>query len=493
MRRRVIKAVKIVISVVVIVIVVAAARVYMYESASPDMQADAAVVLGAAVWSQQVSPVFRERINHAMDLYRRGRVHKIIFTGGQGNRDEPTEAAAARAYAVSNGVLPRDILIEQRSHTTYENLLYAKQLADEHGLKKILIVSDPMHMRRAIAMAEDVGLEAYPSPTTTSRYTGFRSQFAELTRETFYYLGYSVRSFFRLPETRVQSAMAISPAPVVAATPVVAPETSADTDLDRHIVELKKRLPSSDFSIVIESPFVVVGDEPESVVKQRAEGTIKWAVEKLKQDYFTQDPKEILDIWLFKDADSYKKHARLLFNDNPSTPYGYYSRAHKALIMNISTGGGTLVHEIVHPFVEANFPAAPPWLNEGLGSLYEQCGEEDGHIHGYVNWRLPGLQRAIKAGEVGSFKDLMAMDTNAFYSDSRGVNYAQSRYLLYYLQQKGLLFSFYKQFHARQKTDPTGYKTLQSLLRERDMALFQRKWEKFVTNLNEEFSLRLAN
>jgi hypothetical protein len=279
----------------------------------------------------------------------------------------------------------------------------------------------------------------------------------------------------------------------VAAAPRVIAEAISTTDLDKHIAELKTRLPSNDFAIVIEPPFVVVGDEPESVVKQRAEGTIKWAVEKLKQDFFTQDPKEILDIWLFKDADSYKKHARLLFNDTPSTPYGYYSRAHKALIMNISTGGGTLVHEIVHPFVEANFPAAPPWLNEGLGSLYEQCGEEDGHIHGYVNWRLPGLQRAIKAGEVGSFKDLMAMDTNAFYSDSRGVNYAQSRYLLYYLQQKGLLFNFYKQFHARQKTDPTGYKTLQSTLRERDMVLFQRKWEKYVTNLNEEFSLRLAN
>jgi|GEM_PF-119099 len=471
---------RIVVSVVVIAIVVAAVRVYTYEGAPQDMQADAAVVLGAAVWSQQVSPVFRERINHAMELYRRGRVHKIIFTGGQGNRNEPTEAAAARAYAVSSGISSRDILIEQRSHTTYENLVYAKQLADAHGLKKVLIVSDPMHMRRAIAMAQDVGLEAYPSPTTTTRYTGFRSQFAELTRETFYYLGYSVRSLFKLPETRVQSAPAVS-------------ETGPETDFDKHIAALKKRLPSNDFSIVVQRPFVVVGDEPESVVKERAEGTIKWAVDKLKQDFFTEDPKEILDIWLFKDAASYKKHARLLFNDNPSTPYGYYSRSHKALIMNISTGGGTLVHEIVHPFVEANFPAAPPWLNEGLGSLYEQCGEEDGHIHGYVNWRLRGLQTAIKAGEVGSFKDLMAMDANAFYSDSRGVNYAQSRYLLYYLQQEGLLFKFYKEFHARQKTDPTGYETLKSILRERDMDLFQRKWQKYVLGLSEVFSLRLAN
>ena len=482
MRKRATKVLKIVIVVAVLVIAVTALRIYTYSDNSSDTKADAAVVLGAAVWRQGVSPVFRERINHAIDLYRQKRVKKIIFTGGQGNANEPTEAAAARAYALSNGISETDILIEQKSHTTYENLVYAKQLADVHGLKKVLIVSDPMHMKRAIAMAQDVGLDAYPSPTLTTRYTGFRSQVGELTRETFYYLGYSIRSFLTVPSVQT---VAISAA--AETVPV------SNNDFDNHVAELKKRLPSRNFSIVVQRPFVVVGDEPESVVKERAEGTIKWAVDKLKQDFFTEDPKEILDIWLFKDADSYKKHARLLFNDNPSTPYGYYSRQHKALIMNISTGGGTLVHEIVHPFVEANFPKAPPWLNEGLGSLYEQCGEQNGHIYGYVNWRLPGLQTAIKADETVSFKKLMEMDFNDFYGQATGVNYAQSRYLLYYLQEKGLLFSFYKQFYANRKTDASGYETLKSVLRETDMDQFQRKWEKFVLELSEEFRLRPAN
>lgn len=475
MRKRVFKWLKIVAVVIVLAIAITAVRIYSYSSASTDIQADAAVVLGAAVWSQGVSPVFRERINHAIDLHRRGRVHKIIFTGGQGNRNEPTEAAAARSYALSNGVSPSDIFIEQRSHTTYENLVFAKQLADVHGLKKVLIVSDPMHMKRAIAMAHDVGLDAYPSPTTTTRYTGFRTQVEELTRETFYYLGYSITSFLQI--SSVQSAAIVV----------------ENTDLENHVAKLKQRLPSRDFSIVVQPPFVVIGDEPESVVKERAEGTIKWAVEKLKQDFFAKDPKEILDIWLFKDAESYQKHTRLLFNDNPSTPYGYYSRSHKALIMNIATGGGTLVHEIVHPFIEANFPACPAWLNEGLGSLYEQCGEEDGHIHGYVNWRLPGLQTAIAAGKVGSFKNLMAMKSDAFYGDTAGVNYAQARYLCYYLQEQGLLFTFYKEFHANQKTDPTGYETLKRVLRQTDMFKFQREWEKYVLNLSQDFTLELAN
>jgi len=264
-------------------------------------------------------------------------------------------------------------------------------------------------------------------------------------------------------------------------------------EFDSHIAELKKRLPSSDFTIVVEPPFVVVGDEPAESVKQRAEETIKWAVEKLKQDYFTEDPKEILDIWLFKDAASYEKHTLQLFNDRPTTPYGYYSRENKALIMNIATGGGTLVHEIVHPFMEANFPSCPAWLNEGLGSLYEQCGEEDGHIHGYVNWRLPGLQKAIKNNQTQAFKTLMAMDRNTFYGDRTGVHYAQSRYLCYYLQERGLLVKFYKQFRAGQKNDPSGFYTLKAILGETDMNQFQKRWEKYAMNLSEQFRLTPAN
>jgi hypothetical protein len=260
-------------------------------------------------------------------------------------------------------------------------------------------------------------------------------------------------------------------------------------EFEVHVAQLKKRLPSKDFAIVVQPPFVVIGDEPADVVKERADGTIKWAVEKLKQDFFTDDPKEILDIWLFKDAASYQKHTQLIFNDTPTTPYGYYSREEKALIMNIGTGGGTLVHEIVHPFMEANFPECPSWLNEGMGSLYEQCGEADGHIHGFVNWRLPGLQKAINAKTVPAFKTLLTMDRDTFYGDRTGINYAQSRYLCYYLQEKDLLVKFYKQFRAGHKEDPSGFQTLRAVLGESDMDQFKRRWEKYVLGLTEEFRL----
>ena len=151
--------------------------------------------------------------------------------------------------------------------------------------------------------------------------------------------------------------------------------------------------------------------------------------------------------------------------------------------MNIATGGGTLVHEIVHPFMEANFPECPPWFNEGLGSLYEQCGDEAGHIHGFTNWRLAGLQAAIGNNKVPAFEKLCAMDRTAFYTQDRGTNYSQSRYLCYYLQQKGLLTKFYKDFTANAKSDPTGYKTLQKILAEEDMPTFQKSWQTWVLTL----------
>ncbi|HZJ45852.1 MAG TPA: YdcF family protein [Pyrinomonadaceae bacterium] len=199
MRRRVLKVLVVTLILMLIVTLFTAANIYSYGNTSSEANADAAIVLGAAVWGNQVSPVFKERINHAINLYRQGRIRKLIFTGGQGNRNEPTEAAAARNYALQNGVPLSDVLIEQQSHTTYENMVYAKRLADQNGLKKILIVSDPLHMKRAVTMAHDVGLDAYPSPTPTSKYRSLKIQTSELARETFYYLGYCTENLIGRP------------------------------------------------------------------------------------------------------------------------------------------------------------------------------------------------------------------------------------------------------------------------------------------------------
>ncbi|MCB9875340.1 MAG: C39 family peptidase [Planctomycetaceae bacterium] len=251
--------------------------------------------------------------------------------------------------------------------------------------------------------------------------------------------------------------------------------------------EPKKLTPRivSDFHIVLEKPFLVIGDDSPAMVRQWSQGTIRWAVERLKRQYFSQNPDHVINIWLFKDKQSYQQNTYDIFGRRPHTPYGYYSPWDKALVMNIDTGGGTLVHEIVHPFIAANFPDCPSWFNEGLGSLYEQCNTNNGRIWGLTNWRLRGLQEAIKHEdyEMPTFEELCGTSTRAFYDADPGTNYAQSRYLLYYLQSEGLLEKYYHEFRASAKEDPTGYKTLQRVLGEEDMTEFQEKWTEFVLGL----------
>ena len=267
---------------------------------------------------------------------------------------------------------------------------------------------------------------------------------------------------------------------------LAAPPVETDSAYSSHLEQLRKRLPS-EFTIVLQHPFVVIGDEDGATVRRRSTNTVKWAVSRLKKDFFTRDPNEIIDIWLFKDKASYERHARDLFGDTPSTPFGYYSAAHRALIMNIATGGGTLVHEIVHPFMEANFPNCPAWFNEGMGSLFEHSEDRNGHIYGLTNWRLPALQTAIRQKKVPSFETLLSTSTAEFYGQGAGYNqhYAQARYLCYYLQEKGLLRTFYREFTATSQHDHTGLTALRKVLRTDDLSQFQKQWEAFVLALHE--------
>lgn len=273
--------------------------------------------------------------------------------------------------------------------------------------------------------------------------------------------------------------------PLATRRPVILPQSTERTPADfaGHVHRLRADLPSDAFHVVVQPPFVVVGDLPESTLRRHATRTVQWSVDRLKADYFPKDPDRILNIWLFRDRESYERYTQEIFGDRPSTPYGYYSRRHGALIMNIATGGGTLVHEIVHPFMAANFPRCPAWFNEGLASLYEQSSEREGRIWGLTNWRLRGLQGSIRDGRVPSFEALCGTSDRDFYHEDPGTNYAQARYLCYYLQEKGLLRDYYHAFRRSAVQDSSGYETLRRVLGDPDMRQFQREWQEFVLKL----------
>lgn len=182
---------------VVIYTIIAAVQIVRYGRLDNKTKCDVAIVLGAATPGEEVSPVYRERINHGVWLYENGYVDYLILTGGVGEGNEKSDAYVAKQYAIERGIPDLAILIEEQSTITEENLEYAKVIMQEHSLGTAIIVSDPLHMKRAMLMAEDYGINACSSPTPTTMYRSAKTRIPFLARELFFYVGYSIVRVFR--------------------------------------------------------------------------------------------------------------------------------------------------------------------------------------------------------------------------------------------------------------------------------------------------------
>ncbi len=178
--------------------ILTAINISVFSKKDETQKVDSAIVLGAAVWNNEPSPVFKERINHSIFLYKNGYINSIIFTGGIANNEKLSESYVAKNYAIKLGVLPEDIYIEEESKITQENLEYAQQIMIQNNLSKVLLVSDPLHMKRSMMMAKDLGIEAYSSPTTTSKYKSTKVKLPFLLRETFFYIAYQIYKFIEV-------------------------------------------------------------------------------------------------------------------------------------------------------------------------------------------------------------------------------------------------------------------------------------------------------
>jgi len=256
-------------------------------------------------------------------------------------------------------------------------------------------------------------------------------------------------------------------------------EPSAD-DLAARASQLEQRLAGQGFTVLVEAPFVVVGDSPARQVRQIATGFLRSKIQLLEKDFFAKRPDKLIEVWLFKNETSFRRGAKKFFGDTPDTPYGYYSPEASALIMNIN-GLGTLSHELVHPYMEANFPDVPAWFNEGLASLFERPSEKKGHISGLPNWRLPELKREIRAGTLPDLPTLLTTTREQFY-DARYDAYAYARYLVEYLQDRDKLHEFYATFRDDTK-DRTGQTALALVLGE-DLGTFEPEFRKWVLALH---------
>jgi uncharacterized SAM-binding protein YcdF (DUF218 family) len=166
-------------------------RIYIQGTKDEATRADVIIVLGAAQWNEQPSPVLQARLDHAIALYNKGVAPGLIMTGGVGEGDQLSEAEVSRNYIINHSISRSMVLTEQEGRTSLQSIKAAKQIMDERGMKSAILVSDPFHMLRILRMAEDLGIEAYGSPTRTSPISKNKwVEFKYVARECVFYLTY---------------------------------------------------------------------------------------------------------------------------------------------------------------------------------------------------------------------------------------------------------------------------------------------------------------
>lgn len=159
-------------------------------------KADVIVVLGAAQYNGKPSPIFQARLKHAQQLYEAG-VAKVIVTAG-GNRagDNYTEASAGANWLVEQGVPQASTLAVGEGRDTLGSLRAVAAEVAKRGWHTAVLVSDPWHSLRARTMADDVGMDAWTSPTHSGPIVQTRQTQANyILRET------GALLFYRLTRT----------------------------------------------------------------------------------------------------------------------------------------------------------------------------------------------------------------------------------------------------------------------------------------------------
>ncbi|HSD49203.1 MAG TPA: YdcF family protein [Actinomycetota bacterium] len=155
-------------------------------------RADAILVLGAAQYQGDPSPVFEGRLEHARLLYEQGRAERVVVLGAGRPGDTSTEAEAGRAYLLEQGLPATAVVAIPVGATTLESMEAAAAWMRERDLRTAFLVSDPWHNLRIRRMASDLGIQGYVSATWHSAARSEQTRLEGYVREVFAYLYYRI-------------------------------------------------------------------------------------------------------------------------------------------------------------------------------------------------------------------------------------------------------------------------------------------------------------
>jgi uncharacterized SAM-binding protein YcdF (DUF218 family) len=170
--RLILRLLSLFVTLVVVYFAVTLVQVWLTSRHDSPRKAGSIIVMGAAQYNGLPSPDLKARLDEARQLFRQGFASLIVVTGNKEKSDRFTEAEAGAHYLERHGVPSSDIR-QAGGDDSYQNLQEAAPVAKGRDQGIVLIVTDPFHEYRSMAIATDLGLEPYPTPTSTSPITGW--------------------------------------------------------------------------------------------------------------------------------------------------------------------------------------------------------------------------------------------------------------------------------------------------------------------------------
>ncbi len=249
--------------------------------------------------------------------------------------------------------------------------------------------------------------------------------------------------------------------------PPAEPAYDLEADRARRIAMAKEELGARASTSVVADVFVLIGP-PGGARYDASVALVRSSMAGFLNGRFGKKPSQAISVFLFPDAAGYESFCTRKYAAPCIAHYGFYQPGDRYMVMNIGLGLGTLTHELVHPLVEADFPEAPTWLNEGIASVFEQpVIPRPGEIHGAKNWRHPRLKRALSSPsekEKARLDRFFGMRDETFRGVDEDLHYAAARYVCQWLDERGKLWAFYQRWRDTVGADPTGEHAFQEVV-----------------------------
>ncbi len=241
-------------------------------------------------------------------------------------------------------------------------------------------------------------------------------------------------------------------------------ETFSNFDYNSIINEQSKIIPGG-MSITKFKYFVVFSDMNDELTYKLIDNDVRNTIDAMTNNYVNKLPDKITPIYLFAEFDNYKEFVLKNYDiaEIDISPYGFFKISRNVIVIRYVSWKGSILHEITHRFIKSDFPNATSWFDEGFASLNEKSVFKNGNLIGEFSLRIIPLRRAISGDTYTGLQRLMVTNDNELYGKRTSFYYAQSRYLLMFLQEKGLLDKYYKLFRDTHEIDNTGISQLKEI------------------------------